>query len=386
MEFSDALRKAAQILDEERVRPTVSYRPYSSGQDLAASVGAVINVLDLREERRKRPRPVHESPDEFRFASTNYELLLSLFSQVSVKERTGFVATLLSNFDSASPLIAEFAIRAGYTDQLLRAIGESPLTQGLVLLLRRLQDTIALNFNLLSDGQLEQLAASLNALRSVAKRKTYTSSGLRGAGRMTPNPEYDARLAPIANEIVAECDCVIEECGQARYWYLKGALQQNANLEINQDKRRVEDYLKRLGFTDLLLQTLNAADQDFRASATAFELKNSLGHLRSFLEELHQQACSRILAEAGTAAPKGWGSTTKFLRDDGILSEQEKNLAVSLFTLISDVGVHPLIAEREYARLLRNMVVEYGLLFLVKLDKKGINLSTEEILREDRSR
>jgi len=40
---------------------------------------------------------------------------------------------------------------------------------------------------------------------------------------------------------------------------------------------------------------------------------------------------------------------------------------------MSDTGVHPLIAEREYARLMRNMSIEYGLLLLTKLNKLGLN-------------
>jgi hypothetical protein len=36
---------------------------------------------------------------------------------------------------------------------------------------------------------------------------------------------------------------------------------------------------------------------------------------------------------------------------------------------MSDTAVHRLVAEREYARLMRNMSIEYGLLLLTKLDK-----------------
>jgi hypothetical protein len=41
---------------------------------------------------------------------------------------------------------------------------------------------------------------------------------------------------------------------------------------------------------------------------------------------------------------------------------------------LSDEGVHPLIAEKEFARLLRNVVIEYGLMFLTMLEKKGIRI------------
>jgi hypothetical protein len=89
-------------------------------------------------------------------------------------------------------------------------------------------------------------------------------------------------------------DGIMEEAGQARYWYLKGALQQSANLEVDHDKTRVEEYLRNLGFSEPLVQTLNAAEQLYQASATPFELKSCLAHLRSFLEGLHAQACHPI--------------------------------------------------------------------------------------------
>jgi len=55
-----------------------------------------------------------------------------------------------------------------------------------------------------------------------------------------------------------------------------------------------------------------------------------------------------------------------------VLTEQQNKFARGLYALLSDEGVHPLIAEREFARLLRNMSIEYGLMFLTMFEKKGI--------------
>jgi len=374
------MRKAAQILNEERARPTISYTLDSSSGDTTEAALAVVRALQLPIERQQRPRPVHESPDEFRLNSINYELLLRLFSQVQDNDRAAFIAFLLSRVplpESVSELrlLAEFCLRVGYQRELVRAAAESQITQGLLLMLRQLEETVALNFNLFSDEELDHLGATLKDMRARAHQKTYQFARLRsGTQPRVLNPEYSIFLAPIATEIVAICDGLVEECKQARYWYLKGALQQNANLEVNQDKTRVDGYLKSLGFTGQLLEALNAAERDFRGSATPFELKNCLGHLRSFLEGLHEQACKPVAVKNGTIAPKKWGKSTEMLRNNTLLSAQEEDLATSLYTLISDEGVHPLIAEREYARLLRNMVIEYGLMFLAKLEKAGINL------------
>jgi len=51
--------------------------------------------------------------------------------------------------------------------------------------------------------------------------------------------------------------------------------------------------------------------------------------------------------------------------------KQHESFVTALYTLMSDDGVHALGTEREYARLLRNMVIEYGVMFLTMLDKKG---------------
>jgi hypothetical protein len=73
--------------------------------------------------------------------------------------------------------------------------------------------------------------------------------------------------------------------------------------------------------------------------------------------------------------PKKWGQYVLSLRTAGVLSPLDEQLATSLYMAISDTAVHPvLITEREYARLLRNMVIEYGLMFLTKLEKAGIKL------------
>jgi len=58
---------------------------------------------------------------------------------------------------------------------------------------------------------------------------------------------------------------------------------------------------------------------------------------------------------------------------EGVLTKTEEAFVTSLYALVSDTGVHPLVAEREYARLVRNMNIEYGLLFLTRVEK-GLSL------------
>ena len=124
-----------------------------------------------------------------------------------------------------------------------------------------------------------------------------------------------------------------------------------------------------------MIKTLNAAENAYRSNANPFELKSCLGHIRSFLEHLHRQAAKSIAASAGNTVADRWGDATKYLTDQGYYTKQHEALITSLYTLISDTSVHPLGAEREYARLLRNMVIEYGVMFLTVLAKKGVKVS-----------
>jgi len=96
------------------------------------------------------------------------------------------------------------------------------------------------------------------------------------------------------------------------------------------------------------------------------------------LENLHREACQSIAAAAGETVADRWGAATSYLRQKGFLSQQEEAFVTSLSTLVSDEGVHPLIAEPEYARLLRNVVIEYGVMFLATLDKKGVILRAKQ--------
>ena len=144
------------------------------------------------------------------------------------------------------------------------------------------------------------------------------------------------------------------------------------NLEVNQDKSTVRTFLEKLGFTQILIESLNEAERLYRESATPFELKSSMGHLRSFLEQLHLQACAAVHRKFSGSLPSKWGEALQYLRDHNVLTVKEQQFAIQFYALMSDTSVHPLVAEREYARLMRNMSIEYGLLLLTKLDKLGL--------------
>ncbi len=387
MNLNEAIEKASRILEEEQVQPTLGYR----------QVGTLATATQtgLATERKQRPRQVHEDPKVYVFESTNFNLLVKIFSQVSEADRSSFVSALLkyvrkpieahfqkygSSFPSflgrtsALALLAEFYIRTGYLKELLAATAEPKMpTEGLAIMLQEIEEMIALNFNLFSDSELSSMPSDIAQLRQIADRQTYSARGPRNRP-MKDNPHYRQGFEKVGQEIVAAIDGITEECRKARYWYLKGALQELPNLEIESDKLKVEGFLVKLGFNINMVKSLNAAESDYKSAASAFELKNCLGHLRSFLEHLHRESVKSIAATIGQTVVDKWGDATLFLRQRGYFTKQHESFVASLYILLSDESVHPLTTDREYARLLRNVVIEYGVMFLTMLDKQGVKI------------
>ena len=79
--------------------------------------------------------------------------------------------------------------------------------------------------------------------------------------------------------MIDAADSILEESRKARYLYLKSSLLEGLNVEINQDKDVVQSYLRALGFTETLAQSLDEAERLYQEGGSAFSLKASMGFL-----------------------------------------------------------------------------------------------------------
>ncbi len=392
MELKEAIEKARQILDEERVAPTVGYES-TFADDLGPVLKATAKLLgskDLATFRSQRPRRIRGDPREFQFKSTNYKLLCALLSQVDDPQRPQFIRQVLleriqtspacaatkavtwpawAGLTSDLPLVAELALRNGGNQQFFSILAQARPLPGHVLMLRQVQEMIQLNFTVVSEQEYLQLSASAANYGRTAAAQLRKDERTNTWSAKFPAIGLVAVLS-ILRELVSAADGIVEQCRQAGYLYLKGALLKGINLEINQDKVSVEQYLRTLGFSQPLVDCLNEAERLYLGPMNDFDLKSSMSHLRSFLESLVGEATGRLSqADDGQAVADGWGRRLVYLREKGVLSLTEEKFAATLYTLISDQAVHPLMAGQEYARLARNMVIEFALLFLRKLEK-----------------
>jgi hypothetical protein len=407
MNLPEALEKARRILQEEQSAPTLTYTYVSDGwpdvSHLAEAVPQGFNTSSagtwvLIQERSKRARPVHEDPKAFKFSSVNFDLLILIFNQVIQSDRSAFISSLVAHVEqpvpsrrsnipigyyphyarevSCLPLIAEFCIRTGHLKELLEATKKPQFpTNSLAMMLMEIEEMIALNFNLFSDSELQTIPTQFLPLREIARRQTWAESREGGGGLVVKNQYYVSGYKEEGNAIIGLIDVITEQCRKARFFYLKGELQELPNLEIESDKIKVEGFLVKLGFSSKMLGALDAAEQDYRSTSTTFELKNCLSHLRTFLEHLHRDAAKAVPSTPGVVVEDKWSPATIYLRQQGFFTQKHEDFIMKFYTLISDEGAHALGAEREYARLLRNVVIEYGVMFLTVLDQRGVRLS-----------
>lgn len=380
MDLQNAIDKAQQILDQERAEPTISY-----SQMFTREIASAMGTLALASTRGAHH--IREDPRSCLFQSANFDLLSVLLDQVPQAERPAFFGVLRSRIlddkafrhkyrdvlsagswkqcSSELPLIAEFLTRRGDKQLLIGALSEAPVGPGQTLLLVQVQEIIALNFTLFREDEYPLLLAAIESIHRTVEQRAGQRK--RSQDTVESNSIYHA-----CREMPEVCVHIKETCRKARYLYVKSELSLDTNLEINQDENAVRSFLEDLGFSHLLVQSLNEMERSYRAAATPFELKSSMSHLRSFLEGVHLEACSAANKKFGGSIPAKWGDSLPYLRDHGVLTLKEEHLVSALYTLMSDTAVHPLIAEREYARLMRNMSIEYGLLLLTKLNKLGL--------------
>ncbi len=382
---------ASQILDEERSKPTILYELANSPGVIANPAGLLPVWTVLQERGRYHPRTVLEDTGMFRLKSVNFDLLCALMDRSSEQQKQAMLRLLITRIrgensyrhrfseivnagrwkdcTSELPLVAEFVARLGNKRALIESLRDVRMTPGLTWLLLQLEELIALNFTIFTPGEYTQLE---NEISSLSKAFTAFELEWRKAPSTGPTLERNTRYHVI-KELPELFASVAEECRRAKYMHVKTSLLPGLNFEVNQDKGAVISFLEKLGFTKELIESLNEAERLYRTAATPFDFKSSMGHLRSFLEVLHLQAGAAVQRKNGGTAPSKFGEAHEYLKTHGVLTTKEQQLVIQLYSLISDTSVHPLVAEQEYARLMRNMSIEYGLLLLTKLDKLGVN-------------
>jgi hypothetical protein len=101
MQMQEADAKAEQILDEERLFPTVRYTTDAPVLNPAAPIAEAFS------ERGKHPRAVQPHPEKFIFASANFDLKCALLDQVQEADRSNVLRQCCREYPIERPIMTD---------------------------------------------------------------------------------------------------------------------------------------------------------------------------------------------------------------------------------------------------------------------------------------
>lgn len=160
---------------------------------------------------------------------------------------------------------------------------------------------------------------------------------------------------------------------QSRYQLIKKELEFE-NIEINRDKELVQNEINKFGFPDDLNECLNRFEDNYRKAKDEFDFKETMGHIRSFMELLIEQIAGKVenISQVHSSHDfSKFGGNRNYLkqRDVRFLDPDQDNLLGNIYKFISGTGVHLIKSQRECARLAKNISIEWALFLLRRLEK-----------------
>ncbi len=222
MELTEAQNQARLIFENEQNRPTLNYRyistewPEELKYEPNASWGAAgAGIIALNRIRKRLPRKVYENPGQWQFESTNYTLIMAIYSNLSDTNRGLFLGGSLNVWTrkyiasrieaqhwfpswagqtSALPLLAEFCIRNGQLRLLLAVLKNVEMpTASIAVMFQQLSEMITLNFNVFTDAELAAMPEALKPVRDMAYAQTWQNC----QGRSKSGPVRRSKREPL---------------------------------------------------------------------------------------------------------------------------------------------------------------------------------------------
>lgn len=165
-----------------------------------------------------------------------------------------------------------------------------------------------------------------------------------------------------------------------RFHRLEKELNENFNFEINQDKEKVQQFIKRYGFDEDSASALDKIDESFfDSSEESFDLRNNISLLKEVFDSVTESVLNQII-ELTDENPtqkheKEHPTETKhrFICEKIEFTEGESKSMSSVNKMLNEEK-HSLISKKEKFRLVRNFTIEFILLMFTKLAQlKGLN-------------
>ena len=145
---------------------------------------------------------------------------------------------------------------------------------------------------------------------------------------------------------------------------------------LSKDVEALKSSITDYGFGEDLNEALTKIDESIAEQSDGFDVKATMGHIRSFFEKLHKRVAEELARQKPESADKTplekCGKAIEFLARKGVLTPKFEQLGKALYGILSDdeFGVHAIKATCDYSRLCRNIVVEYAVTLLFELERR----------------
>lgn len=227
----------------------------------------------------------------------------------------------------------------------------------------------------------------LNEILSIVDKFIIFINGLKyytkgtqiitGGGRV---PMYDVKK--IADYKAAEkyyipvCEELLDTIKKRVYKIKEERLStflEGVNFEINQDQEELQNIISEFGFDKRLNDLILKINEVLYNAQDPFDFKGCIDHIRTLLEKLCVSIALEIEKVKKIPPPQtpinGMGVARQYFGKINFLIKEEDDLLDRLYYFLSDKGSHALQSEREYVRLSKNLVIEFGLFLAEKLKK-----------------
>jgi hypothetical protein len=147
-------------------------------------------------------------------------------------------------------------------------------------------------------------------------------------------------------------------------------LRESDNPEINTDQERVKETVHRLGLDPDLALLLSYVEELFESGDSEFDFAVCLDRLRAFYERLVTGLVPIVERFSGKPFRENRandGQCLRYLNEAGILTPSEKRLFERFYGFLSAEGSHAASADREQARIAKNILVELAWLSMQRV-------------------
>jgi hypothetical protein len=289
----------------------------------------------------------------------------------SESDKSTFISFLAAKLTPTEGLQRESSIitvtlaRTGQLKRLADRLGSwVDLSEHYLASLERIAEMLRFEPDFFSDidlSAISNLATNINtgldAIFRVERRR-----------RRTWIEDSDIPLFSQVHEMAANLDHLAAEVPLFRYrQYLLG----ETNLEINHDYEELIESVKNLRLSDAVALHLQHIERTFRTSKDDFDYASCLRSCRAFQEDIVSEAVGLVsLKKMGEVAEKrrNFGQGVSFLEAQAIMTTPEKGLFNVLNGFLSQEGAHSAYADREQARIAKNILIELSWLLMKRLE------------------